>query len=429
MAGRRPTLRIDEKYDHPLMIHTKSTKPPKYPASHLATGRTLVLSLACWILAGCAPVWHYEFEVAENITRAQEKEMLVFFKDSLDIHSSKMEKVLENPLVKAQFANRVLCKLVSDFPPHRRYVAQYEVLQPPALILIHVDGTFHRYSGLPDPEQVQQFLASSKAPGIAPTANPQIARNIDYRWEGVYKNAVAKAERMNRKLFVVYKWWLSPESTELLSVLLNRPEVARHFAETVNCLLDMDYLPNRSHVRRYGITDVPAVILIDRDGTYHAHSGPMTADQLIRFAVRSANTPGKKPSSAFTDRMETRASYHWYSEFTRAIAHARNRGVNLFVFYHSLYSDQSSKMARLLDQSRVADMFQGTINCRLDFSDASNRQLMSRYRIDRGPAFLVVRPDGSYHKRSGLVTADDLADLLRAAEKPGSVPRRAGVAP
>jgi hypothetical protein len=201
--------------------------------------------------------------------------------------------------------------------------------------------------------------------------------------------------------------------------------VARHFTETVNCLLDMDYSPNRRHVRKYGVTRVPAIILVHRDGTYHTHTGPMTADQIVRFAT-SARSSGRTPRGEYADRMRTRAGYQWYSDLNRALAHARNRGMNLFVFYNSLYSDQSNRMARLLDRSDVAALFEGTLNCRLDFSVPANRQLMLRYRVDRAPAFVVVRPDGTYHSRIGVVTRDELAALLQAAGRPGLTPRRDG---
>ena len=245
--------------------------------------------LAC---AGCGPRWYFEFESAEGQARGLERTMLVFYKDPLDLESSQMQDLLESAELAPLLRDKVLCMLVDEFPPNRRYVAQYGIRQPPGLVLIHPDGTYHAHNGPMTLEQITDFLARAKPPGAKPTLNPQIPRSIDYHWEGIYEDAVEKARRQNRELFIVYKWWLSPESTELLAVLQTRPEVARHFTETVNCLLDQDYAPNRAHVRKYGVTRVPSVILVHRDGTYHAHTGPMTADQIVRF-VTSAKAPGK----------------------------------------------------------------------------------------------------------------------------------------
>ena len=390
---------------------------------YAAKGRVIV-GLAVLACAGCGPAWHFDFEAAEGQARSLERSLVVFYKDPLDLRSSQVEDWLEGPEVAPLLQGKVLCKLVNEFPPNRRYVAQYGVLQPPGLVLIHPDGTYHAHNGPMTPQQIGEFLAQAQPPGARPRLNPQIARTINYRWEGIYEDAVAKARRQNRELLIVYKWWLSGECTELLTIFQTRPEVARHFTETVNCLLDMDYPPNRVHVRKYGATRVPTVILVHRDGTYHAHSGPMTADQIVRF-VTAAKAPGKRPLGEFADRRVVRASYRWYSDLNRAAAHARNRGLNVFVFYHSLYSDQSNRMARLLDRNDVAALFEGTINCRLDFSVPANRQLMARYRVGRAPAFVVVRPDGTYHARTGVVGRADLVELLGAAERPGLSPARA----
>jgi len=392
--------------------------------------------VVCWGLwmtcVGCAPVWHLHYDQAEKAARGQNLPLLVFYKDSFDPSSSQIQDLLEEAEVKPLLSGKVRCMLTSEFPPYRRYVAQYGVMQPPALVLIHPDGTYHARQGPIGAEEVRDFFINAKPPGAEPNPNPQIPRTIDYQWQGIYEDAAALAVKQNRELFIVYKWWLSSESNELLATLLNRPEVARHFTETVNCLLDTAYLPNRTHVREYGVTGVPALILVHRDGTYHDHTGPMTAEQIVRW-VSSAKAPGKRPAGTRIEptesRAESRPEYRWYAEFSRAAAHARNRGVNLFVFFQSLYSEESSRMSQMLERGDVGALFADTINCRLDFSVPGNRALMRRYRIDRAPAFLIVRPDETYHARAGAIRAEDLAALVRAAKRPGLLPKPVGATP
>ncbi len=259
--------------------------------------RFAAVGLGVMVCAGCGPSWHLDFESAERQARVVERPILVFYKDSLDLRSSRMEDLLEGPQLAPFLKGKLLCMLISEYPPNRRFAGQYGILQPPGLALIHPDGTYHFRNGPMTLTDMENFFTNAKPPGTRPTLNPQIPRSIDYSWEGVYEDAVAKARRLNRELLIVYKWWLSPESTELLTIFQTRPEVARHFTETVNCLLDLDYAPNRLHVRKYGVTQVPSVILVHRDGTYHAHSGPMTPDQIVRF-VTSAKAPGKTPQPA-----------------------------------------------------------------------------------------------------------------------------------
>ena len=254
----------------------------------------LLLTALTWATAGCAPVWHLHYDEAEKLARARQRPLAIFYKAPLDVRSSQLEDLLETPPARQWLADKVRCILTSDFPPFRRYVAQFGVLQAPALILIHPDGTYHARNAPADLDELLAFLQQAQPPGRTPELNPQIPRAIDYRWEGIYEQALAAARQQNRELFIVYKWWLSPESTELLNMLQTRPEVARHFNETVNCVLDMDYLPNRTHLQRYGVTEVPAVVLVHRDGTYHAHSGPMTAVEIVRF-VTGAKPPGRVP--------------------------------------------------------------------------------------------------------------------------------------
>ena len=263
---------------------------------------TVLVSATLCMAAGCAPVWHLEYGEAETIARTAEQPMVVFYKAPFDVQSSQLQTVLEQPAMAPLLKGAVRCMLTTEFPPDRKYVAQYGVLRAPAVILIHRDGTYHAYQGPPSQDTLTTFFAQAKPPGAKPDLNPQIPRAIDYRWEGIYEDAVSKAQRQNRELFIVYKWWLSAESTDLLNICLTRPEVARHFTETVNCLLDMDYLPNRTHMRQYGVTKVPSVVLVHRDGTYHAHSGEMTAEQLIRF-VSTSKPPGKTPGSGLVERM------------------------------------------------------------------------------------------------------------------------------
>jgi hypothetical protein len=152
----------------------------------------------------------------------------------------------------------------------------------------------------------------------------------------------------------------------------------------------------------------------------------MTAEQIVRF-VTASKPPGQVPGAEPVERTATRTNYRWYTDFSRAQAHARNRGVDLFVFFDSMYSDPSARMARLLERSDVAALFADTINCRLDFSVAANRQVMARHRIRRAPAFLIIRTDGTYHGHTGVASAEELAALVRAARKPGLIPRPADI--
>ena len=83
----------------------------------------------------------------------------------------------------------------------------------------------------------------------------------------------------------------------------------------------------------------------------------------------------------------------------------------MFIFYHSLVEDESAQMMRLLKTQTVANLFYDTINCSLAWSDARNRRVMHSYGVERTPAFVAVRPDGTFLARQGPQTVDDLREL------------------
>jgi hypothetical protein len=220
--------------------------------------------------------------------------MLLFYKDHLDPNSGKMLETLELPSIKPLTATAIRVMLVKDFPPNQRYLAQYDVSSAPALVLVHPDGTYHAREGLMTVQQTRDFLTGSKPPGAQPKTDVQSPSVPDYAWMGSYEDAQKAASRQNRRMLVLYKWWLSPESTELINRLSNA-RARQALGDMVHCMLDWDYMPNRPFVARYGVTKVPALIIVHQDGTYHAREGLLSVDQIIQFA-NSARPPGRMPS-------------------------------------------------------------------------------------------------------------------------------------
>lgn len=238
---------------------------------------------------GCSPTWSLSFDDAERQARRLEQPLLVVYKDAFDTKSAAVQDILLSPSIQPLLKNKVLVVLTTEYPPDRRIVAQYGVTRAPAVVLIHPDGTYNALTEVSTPEVLESFLDRSKPPGLTPSTHPQVSRTLDYaEWEGIYENAVARAQRQNRELLIVYKWWLSAESTDLLSTIQNRPDVARHFAPTVNCLLDYDYAPNREHMRRFGVTTYPAIVRVSRGGSYQVLSGPMNPQDITRFMSGTA---------------------------------------------------------------------------------------------------------------------------------------------
>lgn len=240
-------------------------------------------------LVGCGPSaagWWLSYDDAQRAAQARQQTLLVFYKDPFDPDSGRMESVLESPALRAQTRTMVRCMLLTEFEPNRRFVAQYRQDRAPALIVIHPDGTYHARGGGLSPDETARFLQSAVPPGSKPILNPALPRTYEYRWINVYEDAVQDARRKNRKLLIVYKWWLSPESNELIR-RIDQPEVARHFVDAVHCILDWDHIPNRQHAARYGVDKLPALILVQQDGTYDALVGLHEISRIVRFAAEA----------------------------------------------------------------------------------------------------------------------------------------------
>ncbi len=237
-------------------------------------------------MCGCNSPVLVNFSRAERLGKQQQKKLFVYYESWLSADCGEMKRQIQSSTVQQLLADKIVCILEESYEPNVRYVAQYGVQRYPAVILIHRDGTYHQRTGVMSAEGIANFIATAKSPGAQPMINPQIPREIDYEWEADYERAFEIAEQQNRPVFIFYKSVVSTDANEMLGTL-DRPEVAELFDDTVNCLLDWGYPPNRRLMIRYGVTNVPAIVIVNPDGTHHARQGRMTAAQVISF-VRTA---------------------------------------------------------------------------------------------------------------------------------------------
>ena len=196
-------------------------------------------------LGGCTVPVIDDFDVAERMAAQERKPLFVFYKSWRSVECGQMQNDLGRPAVQTALFDKIVCILDRDWEPNRRFVAQYGVDRYPAVILIHPDKTYHARPRRLSVEQLVHFLQTAAPPGQRPRLNPQIPRRIAYQWQVQYPVAVRLARDQNRRLFIFYKSVISPESTDVLLNVLNRPDVASYFNDTVNCRLDWAHPPNR----------------------------------------------------------------------------------------------------------------------------------------------------------------------------------------
>ncbi len=246
-------------------------------------------------MPGCARTLVTSFEEAQRRATRLGKAVFVFYGSWESTECGAMKAAIQTGMVQQHLNDKVTCDLDEIWEPNQQFVAQYGVDRFPAVVVIHRDGTYHSHVGKLNAEQLVAFLEQATPPGRSPMANPQIARKVDYHWIGDFERAVAQAKGAQRPLFVFYKSVISPESNDMLFNVLDHPQVAGMFEHTVNAMLDWGHAPNRRFMARYGITNVPGVLVIYPDGRYLAHQGRMTGAQLAAF-VRQAKSASDPPA-------------------------------------------------------------------------------------------------------------------------------------
>lgn len=412
---------------------------------------------ASWVIAcllvvtssiGCGPAWVYTFNEAERIARPKEQPILLFYRDHLDVRSARINEALEQPETMKLLEGYVPCSLISAYDPNRKYVAQYGVLAPPALIIIHSDSTYHALQDVDDPVAIRAFISNAKPPGQKPSIDPAIPRPTDYliRAEGTYESAVDLAQRQNRKMMILYKWWLDADSNELIT-RMSRPEIAARCTETINCVLDWDFTPNRKHVANYGVTKYPTIIVVHQDGSFQKREGLGSVHEIATFlsaalASRGGQRPGVRPPGpetrgpqasnplaprpqspipraptldsrppAANPRSNRPPRINWLTIHDQARIRAQREGRGLFVFYEKALDETSMRMSNLLDSSGARSILSDTVNCRLNASDPAAVSIMRLYGVTDAPAFVAVRTDGTSRARRGSLTITDLRRL------------------
>lgn len=377
------------------------------------------------LTTGCASNrWLYNYTDAERAATTQEKDLLIVYRDHLDLSSADLEDALGAPILTNPLKNYVLCSLVSAYAPNRKYVAQYGVTTPPALMVVHPDGTYHAKTEGFSSEAILAFLNSAKAPGERPARDITVPRPTDFllHAEGVYERAVEKGRRLNRELLIIYKWWLDDESTKLLA-RMSRPEIAMRCANVVTCILDWDYIPNRKHVARYGVTRYPALIVVHRNGAADVLEGPATVERITAFLSRAL--PGTTQPLAGAASASARPGWRWFTDYDRAKARAADDGRPLFVFVHDPTDADSARMMQLLQSAEAADLLSGTVPCSLTDGDDTRAQL-AIFSITTSPTFIAMRTEGNYRKATGPITLDDLRDMVAFLQSPTNPATPAG---
>lgn len=227
--------------------------------------------------------WVADYDSAEKLQRADGGDMLIFYKASQPNKNHIIRKALRDGSIRTVVSNHVRCLLFKEYEPDRRYVAQYGIERAPALIVVRADGTHHALVNPACTEDVRSFLESCDRPGSKPTLNPHIPRKPAYCW----LDDIEQAETMGREtaspVLVVLCRSFTRDFSEL-SKLLDNPEVYARLRNLVHCRPSLLFGSKKAVMERFGVTELPALIILDPEGIFFVLEKPLSSDALVSFA-------------------------------------------------------------------------------------------------------------------------------------------------
>ena len=211
-------------------------------------------------------------------------------------------------------------------------------------------------------------------------------------WLGDFDTAERRVAESEKELLILYvsgRW--GRES--FLQQALDSESLAVVAEDKVRCVLSRSYEPDRRYVAQYGVDRVPAVILVHRDGTYHARTGPMTPDEIKAF-LASAKPPGA--TAAYSPHIPRRAQYQWQDAIEPALAQATLEGKPLLIVYYRKISRDWRRLKKLLHRHEVWSRLDDLIHCRVALPGFSRETAITPFGALRLPALVLVRTDGRH---------------------------------
>lgn len=253
-------------------------------ALFLSTG--CAASLDRWVLGG----WVADYQTAEQRVRETGRPLLIRYEERIHQTDKSSEEGSNSSLVKRLTANHVRCRLFRSYEPHRRYVAQFGVDRAPALIVVHRDGTYHSHVGLMSSREAASFLANAQPPGAKPRLDPYIPRKPRYRWHRTIEEAEETALRRQQATLIVFHRTLTSDWPRVRKIL-DRSEVYARFANLVHCRVGVLNPWSNASITRFGALKLPAIVLLHRDGTFHALELPTSYEAVVLFADAALSSP------------------------------------------------------------------------------------------------------------------------------------------
>lgn len=231
-------------------------------------------------------------------------------------------------------------------------------------------------------------------------------------WIAGYESAERASKESGKEMLVFYRTTDVGEF-DTMNDALQSSTVKTRTANYVRCCLFQSYEPDRRYVAQYGVERAPALILVHSDGTFHAQSGPQSAEQIARF-VDEARPPGASP--VLNPYVPRSAVYTWHDSLPSAEQVASRTGQSVLIVLDRWMSRDWLKLGPMLESREVHSRFADWVHCRPNGSlwggvGAAQR----RFGVVNLPAIVLAHPDGSYQVLELPTSTESIALFADAA--------------
>ena len=236
-------------------------------------------------------------------------------------------------------------------------------------------------------------LMGALGPLVCSGCVPALTRWASDGWVADYDAAEQLQRDSGRELLILYKDTRTGADTSLEKALAGSP-VKEMIRGHVRCRLFKSYEPDRRYVAQYGVDRAPALILVHRDGTYHARSGRTSTAKLTAF-LASARPPGARP--VINPHIPRRPRYDWHGSVEEAQQIARLTGRPLLVIFYRTLSRDWQELNKLLSRHEVYRRFADMVPCRVGLTSFSADAYITQFGALKLPAIVIADSDGSRH--------------------------------
>lgn len=236
-------------------------------------------------------------------------------------------------------------------------------------------------------------------------------------WAGDYEAAERHAKATNMPMVLSFSESDFTMQDATLAVLRDE-RVSSRLAGCARGTLVRSFEPDRRYAEQFGVTRAPSLILVHRDGTYHAYTGVMSPEALVAF-LEASRPPGSVV--AWNPLIPRSYEYDWIPDLDVATQRSREGRTPMIVVYDRHLSRDWRELAPLLTSREVGIRIDGFVHCRVRLLPQTGDAFITPFGALRLPALVVVNPDGSFTPLEQPTTAGAIARLVDQQVTTGSV--------